>query len=552
MAKFVFVTGGVVSSLGKGITAASIGTILKARGLHVGMQKLDPYLNVDPGTMSPYQHGEVFVTDDGAETDLDLGHYERFVDVALSKASNVTTGKIYSSVIAKERRGDYLGGTVQVIPHITNEIKQRILRVAENELPEPDVVIVEVGGTVGDIESLPFLEAIRQLKNDVGRSNVCYVHLTLVPYVAASEEFKSKPTQHSVNTLRSIGIQPDVIVARSEQPISESLKEKIGLFGDVERRAVINVPDARSIYEVPLLLEDTGLGDYIVQMLGIEASPPDLADWRDMVARIGATKPPVRIAVVGKYVEMPDAYISVTESLRHAAVNAGVELTIQWVNSEQLEEGASVLEGADGIVVPGGFGHRGIEGKVLASRFARQHRVPYLGLCLGMQCAVVDVAREVLDAPDANSTEFNAFTSVPVIDLLPEQRDIENKGGTMRLGVYPCKLVPGSRAATAYGEALIYERHRHRFEFNNHYRDRLAAAGMVFSGTSPNGRLVEIIELRDHPFFVGSQFHPEFRSRPNRPHPLFRDFMRAAAVAAEATPPDVETPITVVGTPLPS
>jgi CTP synthase len=552
MAKFVFVTGGVVSSLGKGITAASIGTILKARGLHVGMQKLDPYLNVDPGTMSPYQHGEVFVTDDGAETDLDLGHYERFVDVALSKASNVTTGKIYSSVIAKERRGDYLGGTVQVIPHITNEIKQRILRVAENELPEPDVVIVEVGGTVGDIESLPFLEAIRQLKNDVGRSNVCYVHLTLVPYVAASEEFKSKPTQHSVNTLRSIGIQPDVIVARSEQPISEGLKEKIGLFGDVERRAVINVPDARSIYEVPLLLEDTGLGDYIVQMLGIDASPPDLDDWRDLVARIGANKPPVRIAVVGKYVEMPDAYISVTESLRHAAVNAGVELTIQWVNSEQLEAGASVLEGADGIVVPGGFGHRGIEGKVLASRFARQHRVPYLGLCLGMQCAVVDFAREVLDAPDANSTEFNAFTSVPVIDLLPEQRDIENKGGTMRLGVYPCKLVPGTLAAAAYGEALIYERHRHRFEFNNHYRDRLAAAGMVFSGTSPNGRLVEIVELRGHPFFVGSQFHPEFRSRPNRPHPLFRDFMRAAAVAAEATPQDVDAPVPVLGIPQPS
>jgi CTP synthase len=534
MAKFVFVTGGVVSSLGKGITAASIGTILKARGLHVGMQKLDPYLNVDPGTMSPYQHGEVFVTDDGAETDLDLGHYERFVDVALSKASNVTTGKIYSSVIAKERRGDYLGGTVQVIPHITNEIKQRILRVAENELPEPDVVIVEVGGTVGDIESLPFLEAIRQLKNDVGRTNVCYVHLTLVPYVGASEEFKSKPTQHSVNTLRSIGIQPDVIVARSEQPIGENLKDKIALFGDVERRAVINVPDARSIYEVPLLLEDTGLGDYIVETLGIESSPPDLAGWRDMVARISAIKPAVSIAVVGKYVEMPDAYISVTESLRHAAVHCGVELTIQWVNSEHLEEGAAELEGVDGIVVPGGFGHRGIEGKVLASRFARQHGVPYLGLCLGMQCAVVDIAREVLDAPDANSTEFNAFTSVPVIDLLPEQRDIENKGGTMRLGVYPCKLVPGTRAATAYGEALIYERHRHRFEFNNHYRDRLADAGMVFSGTSPNGRLVEIVELRDHPFFVGSQFHPEFRSRPNRPHPLFRDFMAAAAAQADA------------------
>jgi CTP synthase len=547
MAKFVFVTGGVVSSLGKGITAASIGTILKARGLHVGMQKLDPYLNVDPGTMSPYQHGEVFVTDDGAETDLDLGHYERFVDVALSKASNVTTGKIYSSVIAKERRGDYLGGTVQVIPHVTNEIKQRILRVAENELPEPDVVIVEVGGTVGDIESLPFLEAIRQLKNDVGRANVCYVHLTLVPYVGASEEFKSKPTQHSVNTLRSIGIQPDVIVARSEQPIGEHLKDKIALFGDVERRAVINVPDARSIYEVPLMLEESGLGDYIVDTLGITSSPPDLDGWRDLVARIAATKPAVRIAVVGKYVEMPDAYISVTESLRHAAVHCGVELTIQWVNSEQLEESGTQLQGVDGIVVPGGFGHRGIEGKVLASRFAREHRVPYLGLCLGMQCAVVDIAREALNAPDANSTEFNAFTSVPVIDLLPEQRDIENKGGTMRLGVYPCKLVAGTRAAMAYGEALIYERHRHRFEFNNHYRDRLAAAGVVFSGTSPNGRLVEIIELRDHPFFVGSQFHPEFRSRPNRPHPLFREFMRAAGVAAGALATPADAPGQVRG-----
>jgi CTP synthase len=368
----------------------------------------------------------------------------------------------------------------------------------------------------------------------VGRTNVCYVHLTLVPYVGASEEFKSKPTQHSVNTLRSIGIQPDVIVARSEQPIGDNLKDKIALFGDVERRAVINVPDARSIYEVPLLLEDTGLGDYIVDMLGIDAAPPELDSWRDMVSRIGASKPPVRIAVVGKYVEMPDAYISVTEALRHAAVHCGVELTIHWVNSEQLGDEGSELEGVDGIVVPGGFGHRGIEGKILASRFARHRRMPYLGLCLGMQCAVVDIARESLDAPDANSTEFNAFSSVPVIDLLPEQRDIENKGGTMRLGVYPCKLVSGSRAATAYGEALIYERHRHRFEFNNHYRDRLAEAGVVFSGTSPNGRLVEIIELADHPFFVGSQFHPEFRSRPNRPHPLFRDFMHAAATQAGA------------------
>jgi len=538
MAKFVFVTGGVVSSLGKGITAASIGTILKARGLHVGMQKLDPYLNVDPGTMSPYQHGEVFVTDDGAETDLDLGHYERFVDVALSKASNVTTGKIYASVIAKERRGDYLGGTVQVIPHITNEIKHRMLRVAENELPEPDVVIVEVGGTVGDIESLPFLEAIRQMKNDVGRNNVCYVHLTLVPYVNASEEFKSKPTQHSVNTLRSIGIQPDAIVARSEKPISQALKDKVALFGDVEKRAVINVPDAKSIYQVPLMLEEAGLGDYIVEVLGMQASPPDLDEWRDLCARIAAPKPPVRIAVVGKYVEMPDSYISVTESLRHAALHCGADLQIQWVNSETLDADATVLEGADGVVVPGGFGHRGIEGKLLASRFARRHQVPYLGLCLGMQCAVVDIAREVLGASDANSTEFNAFTSQPVIDLLPEQRDIEEKGGTMRLGVYPCKLTPNTKAAAAYGEAVIYERHRHRFEFNNHYRDTLAQAGVVFSGTSPNGRLVEIIELRDHPFFVGSQFHPEFRSRPGNPHPLFREFMvaatsRAAAVAVD-------------------
>jgi CTP synthase len=528
MAKFVFVTGGVVSSLGKGITAASIGTILKARGLHVGMQKLDPYLNVDPGTMSPYQHGEVFVTDDGAETDLDLGHYERFVDVALSKASNVTTGKIYASVIAKERRGDYLGGTVQVIPHITNEIKQRILRVAENELPEPDVVIVEVGGTVGDIESLPFIEAIRQMKNDVGRNNVCYVHLTLVPFVNASEEFKSKPTQHSVNTLRSIGIQPDVIVARSERPIGQALKDKIALFGDVEKRAVINVPDASSIYQVPLMLEEAGLGGYISQLLALDAAEPDLGEWQALCERIAAPKPPVRIAVVGKYVEMPDAYISVAESLRHAALFCGADLHLTWVNSEHLDAEATALQEMDGVVVPGGFGHRGIEGKVLASRFARRHSVPYLGLCLGMQCAVVDIAREVLDAADANSTEFNAFTSHPIIDLLPEQRDIEEKGGTMRLGVYPCKLAPETRAAEAYGEAVVYERHRHRFEFNNKYRDTLARAGVVFSGTSPNGRLVEIIELRDHPYFVGSQFHPEFRSRPGRPHPLFRDFMRAA------------------------
>ncbi|HEY2705363.1 MAG TPA: CTP synthase [Candidatus Dormibacteraeota bacterium] len=541
MARFVFVTGGVVSSLGKGITAASIGTILKARGLTVVMQKLDPYLNVDPGTMSPYQHGEVFVTDDGAETDLDLGHYERFVDISLSKASNVTTGKIYASVIAKERRGDYLGATVQVIPHITNEIKERVLRVAEDSSPRPDVVIVEVGGTVGDIESLPFLEAIRQLKNDVGRRNVCYVHLTLVPYIAASEEFKSKPTQHSVNALRSIGIQPDVIVARSEQPIHQGLKDKIALFGDVETRAVINVPDVRTIYAVPLLLEEAGLGDFIVEQLDITADPPDLERWAELVARMDAPRPPVRIAVVGKYVQMPDAYMSVNEALRHAAVHHGAEVQLSWVNAEDLEgDVVSALEGVDGIVVPGGFGHRGIEGKLAASRYARHHRIPYLGLCLGMQCAVIDFAREVLGSEDANSTEFNAFTAHPVIDLLPEQRDIEDKGGTMRLGVYPCRLLPGSRAAAAYGEAVVYERHRHRFEFNNHYREPLERAGMLVSGVSPNGRLVEIVELRDHPFFVASQFHPEFRSRPNVPHPLFRDFLGAVCERAgvPSTPAD--------------
>ncbi|HZB97478.1 MAG TPA: CTP synthase [Candidatus Sulfotelmatobacter sp.] len=544
MAKFVFVTGGVVSSLGKGITAASIGTILKARGLHVGMQKLDPYLNVDPGTMSPYQHGEVFVTEDGSETDLDLGHYERFVDIALGKASNVTTGKIYESVIARERRGDFLGATVQVVPHITNEIKQRIHRVVENELPEPEGVIVEVCGTAGDIESLPFLEAIRQFKNDVGRRNVCYVHLTLVPYIAASEEHKSKPTQHSVNTLRSIGIQPDVIVARSERPIGDALKEKIALFGDVERRAVINVPDAQTIYEVPLLLEEAGLGDFIVEHLELSASPADLQSWRDLVARIAAPKPAVRIALVGKYVEMPDAYISVTEALRHAAVACGAELELTWVDSEKLAEEPADLEAMDGIIIPGGFGHRGIEGKMRGARFARHHQIPYLGLCLGMQCAVVDFAREVLEAPDANSTEFNAFTPYPVIDLLPEQRDIEAKGGTMRLGVYPCKLHPGTRAAAAYGEAIVYERHRHRFEFNNQFRNRLAEAGMIFSGTSPNGRLVEIIELRDHPFFLASQFHPEFRSRPARPHPLFREFVKAACARA-----GIETEVAVTRDP---
>jgi CTP synthase len=503
--KYVFVTGGVVSSIGKGITAASIGTILKARGLSVSLQKLDPYINIDPGTMSPYQHGEVFVTDDGAETDLDLGHYERFIDANLSKASNVTTGKIYAEVIAKERRGDYLGGTVQVIPHVTNEIKERITRVTWED--NPDVVIVEVGGTVGDIESLPFLEAIRQLKNDLGRKNVFYVHLTLVPFIEASEEFKSKPTQHSVAALRSIGIQPDAIVCRSERAISVALKDKIALFCDVERRAVISVPDAASIYEVPLMLEDSGLGNVIVEALEAPAQAPELSDWKELVHRIQHPAGSVRIGVVGKYLPAPDAYISVTEALRHAGVHHNLRVDVKWIASETLETGdLRALDEVDGIVVPGGFGHRGIEGKIAAARFARTSLTPYLGLCLGMQCAVIEFGRDLL--------------------------------GTMRLGLYPCKLQPGTLAAQAYGEPVVYERHRHRFEFNNAYREAMWEAGMIFSGTSPNDRLVEIIELRDHPWFVASQFHPEFRSRPNRPHPLFREFVKAAAVRAGVLPAD--------------
>ena len=527
MPKFVFVTGGVVSSLGKGITAASIGTVLKARGLKVSLQKLDPYINVDPGTMRPQEHGEVFVTDDGAETDLDLGHYERFTDATLSKASNVTTGKIYSEVIAKERRGDYLGATVQVIPHITNEIKERITRVAWES--NADVVIVEVGGTVGDIESLPFLESIRQLRNDVGRHNVFYVHVTLVPYIAVSEEFKTKPTQHSVAQLRSIGIQPDAIVLRSERPFSESLREKIAGFCDVEKRAVIALPDADSIYKVPLELEAQGLSDVICEELGIDAAPAELDAWRELCRRIDEPQGSVTVALVGKYITMPDAYMSVTESMRHAAIFHNVKVELKWVSSESLEHGdMSALEGVDGVLVPGGFGHRGIEGKINASRFARVNKVPYLGLCLGLQCAVIGFARDVLDAPDANSTEFNFATAHPVIDLLPEQRDVVDKGASMRLGLYACTLAPRTRAQKAYDEKIVYERHRHRYEFNNAYRQALEEAGMVFSGEYQAKKLVEIIELKDHPFFVASQFHPELRSRPNRPHPLFREFVRAA------------------------
>jgi CTP synthase len=528
LSKYVFVTGGVVSSLGKGITAASIGRILKARGLSVSLQKLDPYLNVDPGTMSPYQHGEVFVTDDGAETDLDLGHYERFVDENLSAASNVTTGKIYAEVIAKERRGDYLGATVQVIPHVTNEIKERILRAARES--QAEVVVCEVGGTVGDIESLPFLEAIRQLKNDLGRQNVFYVHVSLIPLIRG-EEMKTKPTQHSVHALRAIGIQPDAIVARSEKPIDQDLKDKIALFCDVPRDGVISVPDLESIYQVPMMLEQSGLGGCVLRHFELSEADhqPDHGAWLQLLERMEHPRGTVPVAVVGKYVSLPDAYLSVTEALRHAGIHHGVEVEIRWVSSEKLDQGdTSMLRGVAGIVVPGGFGYRGIEGKVVAARYARHGRIPYLGLCLGMQCAVIDLAREALDAPDANSTEFAAFTSTPVIDLMPEQRDVAGMGGTMRLGLYPCKLLPGSRAQRSYGEEVVYERHRHRFEFNNEYRELMQDAGMVFSGLSPNGRLVEIIELADHPWFVASQFHPEFRSRPNRPHPLFRDFVAAA------------------------
>ena len=540
MAKYVFVTGGATSSLGKGITAASIGRLLKSRGLTVSILKLDPYINVDPGTMSPYQHGEVFVTDDGAETDLDLGHYERFIDENLSQLSNVTTGRIYQAVIAKERRGDYLGGTVQVIPHITNEIKERIQRVARDG--RADVVIVEVGGTVGDIESLPFLEAIRQMRNDVGRTNVLYVHVTLLPALAATGELKTKPTQHSVKELRGIGIQPDIIVLRSDSDVPDELRDKIALFCDVPATAVIPATTAETIYEVPLMFDQAGLGDLVVGSLGLteKSHEADLAAWTALVERIKRPKPELEIALVGKYIELPDAYLSVTEALRHAGWTHDRTIRVRWVDSETLtpETTGDVLRGVAGVLVPGGFGHRGIEGKVLAARYAREHRVPYLGLCLGLQCAVIEFARDVLDLRDANSTEFDLFTPDPVIDFMPDQRDLEDKGGTMRLGLYPARLTPGTRTAAAYGTEVIYERHRHRFEVNNAYRQELERAGMVLSGQSPDGRLVEIVELRDHPWFVASQFHPEFKSRPDRPHPLFSAYVAACIANAPAGRPD--------------
>jgi len=537
MTKYIFVTGGVVSSVGKGVTAASIGRILKSRGISVSIQKLDPYINVDPGTMSPYQHGEVYVTEDGAETDLDLGHYERFIDENITRASNVTTGQVYAEVIAKERRGDFLGGTIQVIPHITNEIKRRIGLVGR--LSEAEVVIVEVGGTVGDIEGLPFLESIRQMRKDVGRENTLYIHISLLPYIGATGELKTKPTQHSVKELRSIGIQPDIIVARADYPVGETLKRKIALFCDVEPQAVIPLVTTPLIYEVPLILEESGLGDLVVERLELEAQPPDLTAWREMVNELKRPKKALRIALVGKYVELQDAYISVREALYHAALPLDRAVEIEWVRAEELERGRGLdrLTSVSGIVVPGGFGYRGIEGKIIAARYAREHKVPYLGLCLGMQVMVIELARYALGSDEPNSTEFDIATKYPVIDLMPEQRDIPDMGGTMRLGIYPCRLVPGTKAAAAYGQELVYERHRHRFEFNNAYRELLTGAGMVLSGLSPDGRLVEIVELADHPWMVGSQFHPEFTSRPNRPHPLFVAFLMAARARAEATAP---------------
>ena len=528
MSKYIFVTGGVVSSVGKGITVASMGNILKSRKISVSVQKLDPYLNVDPGTMSPYQHGEVFVTKDGAETDLDLGNYERFINTELTADSNVTSGQIYSAVIAKERRGDFLGGTIQVVPHVTTEIKERFKGLAQKS--KADVILIEVGGTVGDIEGQPFLEAIRQMRNDVGRDNVLYVHVTLLPYLSSTQELKTKPTQHSVHELRRIGIQPDIILCRSDFPILDSIRDKISLFCDVERQAVISLPTVPTIYEIPLLLEEAGLGQLIVKKLGLKAHRADLSQWRELVERLKTPHEPVNIALVGKYVELTDSYFSVREALRHAALYHNRELNLFWVRSEDLEKDGSdnLLRSAQGIIVPGGFGIRGVEGMVRAANYARTNEIPYLGLCLGLQVMVIEFARYALNSPEPNSAEFNPKTTYPVIDLLPEQKNLENKGGTMRLGNYACQLLPDSRAARAYGQSLIYERHRHRFEFNNQFRTPLHEAGMIYSGLSPDNKLVEICELGNHPWMVSCQFHPEFGSRPNRPHPLFRDFIGVA------------------------
>lgn len=528
MTKYIFVTGGVVSSLGKGITTASLGRLLKNRGLKVTIQKFDPYINVDPGTMSPYQHGEVFVTDDGAETDLDLGHYERFIDINLNKYSNVTTGKIYSTVLKKERRGDYLGGTVQVIPHITNEIKERVFRAGRET--NADVVITEIGGTVGDIESLPFLEAIRQIKSDVGRDNVMYIHCTLVPYIKAAGEMKTKPTQHSVKELRSLGIQPNVIVVRTEMPMSQDMKDKIALFCDIDPKAVIEARDADTLYAVPLMLQEQKLDQIVCEHLKLNCNEADMTEWVALVEKVRNLSNKTTIALVGKYVELQDAYISVVEALRHAGYAFDADVDIRWINSEHVDRNnvAQLLQGVNGILVPGGFGDRGIEGKIEAIRYAREQRIPFLGICLGMQLASVEFARHVVGLKGAHSAEIDPNTPHPIIDLLPEQKDIEDLGGTLRLGLYPCKLVEGTKAYEAYQDEVIYERHRHRYEFNNEYRTMMEEHGFVFSGTSPDGRLVEIIELKDHPWFVAAQFHPEFTSRPTRPQPLFREFIRAS------------------------
>ena len=528
MSKYIFITGGVISSVGKGIAVASIGTILKSCQVSVSVQKLDPYLNVDPGTMSPYQHGEVFVTQDGAETDLDLGNYERFIDVNLTAESNVTSGQIYSAVIAKERRGDFLGGTIQVVPHVTGEIKEQFKRLAQKS--QAEVIIIEVGGTVGDIEGQPFLEAIRQMRKDVGRDNVLYIHVTFLPYLTTTQELKTKPTQHSVNELRRMGIQPDIIICRSDYPISEGIRNKISLFCDVEQQAVIPLPTVSTIYEVPLLLEEEGLGQLIVDKLGLRAHQTDLSQWQELATRLKTPHEPVNIALVGKYVELKDAYFSVREALHHAALYHDRDINLIWVQSEDLERDGSdaLLRSAQGIIVPGGFGIRGIEGMIKAASYARNNKIPYLGICLGMHVMVVEFARYALGSTEPNSTEFDDTTPYPVIDLLPEQKGIENKGGTMRLGNYPCQVVQDSRAAKAYKQELIYERHRHRFEFNNQFRTRLQEAGMVYSGLSPDGRLVELCELDDHPWMVSCQFHAEFGSRPSHPHPLFRDFIGAA------------------------
>ncbi|MEG3870883.1 MULTISPECIES: CTP synthase [unclassified Microcoleus] len=530
MSKFVFVTGGVVSSIGKGIVGASLGRLLKSRDYSVSILKLDPYINVDPGTLSPFQHGEVFVTQDGAETDLDLGHYERFTDTSMSRLNSVTTGSIYQAVINKERRGEYQGSTVQVIPHITNEIKDRIHRVAKNT--NPDVVITEIGGTVGDIESLPFLEAIRQFRKDVGRQNVVYMHVTLIPWIPSAGEMKTKPTQHSVKELRSIGIQPDILVCRCDRPLSLGMKQKLSEFCNVPEECVITAQDAKSIYEVPLMMEQEGLAEQTLNLLQLEHRQPDLHQWQTLVNRLYSPNHKIDIALVGKYVRLNDAYLSVVEALRHAAIAIGCDLNLHWINSEDLESGNldNYLKGINGILVPGGFGVRGVDGKIAAIEYAKHHKIPFLGLCLGMQCAVIEWARNIAQLEDANSAEFNPDTANPVINLLPEQQDVVDLGGTMRLGLYPCRVNPDTLAFKLYQKEVIYERHRHRYEFNNAYRNLFLESGYAVSGTSPDGRLVEMIEFPNHPFFIACQFHPEFQSRPSAPHPLFQGFIQAASI----------------------